>query len=107
VTSFFVPGADASGTDAESLYADFLQAAEDDTGCPPVAQRIFKLAYRHEGVDVEVEVGKPGPSDGQTVVAILDLGRRLPYLIRSDSPGGTVTEVLVEKPVYDVTEFRK
>ena len=41
----------------------------------------------------------------RTVLAILDLGRESPYLIQCGSLGGAPQQVLVQKPVYSVTEF--
>jgi hypothetical protein len=40
---------------------------------------------------------------GDTVMAILDLGRHLPYLVHYT--GTADRHVLVSKPVYSVTEF--
>jgi hypothetical protein len=105
VTAFFVPDSSAPGTDAEETYSRIRQAAEVDTGCPPRSMRIFKLAFRHNGVDLEAEVGRPDPVGGRTVLAILDLGRESPYLIQCESAGESAAQVLVRKPVYSVTEF--
>ena len=76
-------------------------------GEPPQPQRIFKLWFRRDGADVEAEVGQPDPVGGHTVVAILDLGRGSPYLIHCTSGGGAARQILVDKPVYLVTEFTK
>jgi hypothetical protein len=105
VTSFFIPQLDPRGASAEDVYAGICQAAHAETGHPPQEQRIFKLSFRRDGVDMEAEVGRPDPVDGQTVLAILDLGRRSPYLIHCGRPGKRATQVMVEKPVYAVTEF--
>jgi hypothetical protein len=105
VTAFFVPDSSASGADAEAAYSRIKEAAEVDTGCPPRSLRIFKLAFRHNGVDLEAEVGRPYPVGGRTVLAILDLGRESPYLIQCESVGESTGQVLVRKPVYSVTEF--
>jgi hypothetical protein len=105
VTAFFVPDSTTNGTDAEEVYSRIRKAAEVGTGCPPREQRIFKLAFRHHGTDLEAEVGRPDPVGGRTVVAILDLGRESPYLIQCESVGESSAQVLVRKPVYSVTEF--
>ena len=105
VTAFFVPDSTTPATNAEETYSRIRRAAELDTGCPPRSLRIFKLAFRHNGVDLEAEVGRPDPVGGRTVLAILDLGRESPYLIQCDSPGESTGQVLVRKPVYSVTEF--
>ena len=105
VTAFFVPDSTATGTTPEETYSRIRQAAEVDTGCPPRSMRIFKLAFRQNGVDLEAEVGRPDPVGGRTVLAILDLGRDSPYLIQCESAGGSTGQVLARKPVYLVTEF--
>jgi len=63
------------------------------------------LSFRGGGTDVEAEVGKAYPTRGQTVLAILDLGRHLPYVIHCGRPGGPPTRIVVDKPVYAVEEF--
>ena len=104
VTAFFVPDT-APGMEAERTYARIVDAAAADMGCRPRPVRIFRLAFRHEGVDADAEVGRPDPVSGRMVLAILDLGRESPYLIQSASVGGSPDQVLVRKPVYSVTEF--
>lgn len=105
MTAFFIPKVDAVAEDAEHAYAVLRQEAHTRTGHPPQPERIFKLWFRHEGVDVEAEVGKPDPVRGHTVLAILDLGRHSPFLIHCRPPTGPATQMLVSKPVYEVTEF--
>ena len=107
VTAFFVPDSSTTATNAEELYSRIRKAVEIGTGCPPRASRIFKLAFRHNGNDLEAEVGRPDPVGGRTVLAILDLGRESPYLIQCESVGEASGQVLVRKPVYSVTEFSK
>jgi hypothetical protein len=104
VTAFFIPTLETSG-EAERVYAGIRQEAHSQAGHPPQPQRIFRLGFRHEGLDVEAEVGKPYPVGGDTVLAILDLGRHSPYLIHYSPRTGPSTQVLVSKPVYEVTEF--
>jgi hypothetical protein len=104
VTAFFLPDL-APGTEAEGAYERIREAAAADTGHPPRAVRIFRLSFRHEGVDRDAEVGMPDPVGGRTVLAILDLGRESPYLIQCGSVGGATQQMLVRKPVYSVTEF--
>ena len=104
MTAFFLPDSEP-GTEAEGAYERILDAAAADTGHRPRPVRIFRLSFRHEGVDLDAEVGMPDPVGGRTVLAILDLGRESPYLIECGSVGGTTQQVLVRKPVYSVTEF--
>ncbi|MGH2762829.1 MAG: hypothetical protein ACRDL4_02055 [Thermoleophilaceae bacterium] len=104
MTAFFVPDS-APGVEAEGAYARIREAAAADTGRPPRPVRIFRLSFRHEGADLDAEVGRPDPVGGRTVLAILDLGRESPYLIHCGSIGGSAQQVLVRKPVYSMTEF--
>ncbi|MEA2272363.1 MAG: hypothetical protein QOI98_1071, partial [Solirubrobacteraceae bacterium] len=45
------------------------------------------------------------PVCGRTVVAILDLGRHLPFIIHYGGAGDDADHTIVNKPVYSVTEF--
>jgi hypothetical protein len=105
LTTFFIPELDPLEASAEDVYAGIRQAAEAETGHSPQERRIFELWFRRDGVDLEAEVGKANPINGQTVLAILDLGRHWPYLIHCGRPGGPTTQIIVPKPVYAVTEF--
>ena len=106
MTAFFVPDR-TPGTDAEGAYARIRAAAEADNGHAPRPVRIFRLSFRHHGADLDAEVGRPDPVGGQTVLAILDLGRESPYLIHCGSSEGATQQVLVRKPVYSMTEFTR
>jgi hypothetical protein len=104
VTAFFIPGCNP-GPEAERAYAEIVAAAAVGADHAPRPVRIFRLAFRHGGVDLEAEVGLPDPVDGHTVVAILDLGRESPYLVQCGSAETGPQPLLVQKPVYSVTEF--
>jgi hypothetical protein len=105
MTAFFIPELAPGGANAEDVYDDIRQVAQARTGFEPQEDRIFKLYSRREGVDCEAEVGKPDPICGHTVLAILDMGRRFPYLVQCGCDGAPTTQVIVDKPVYSVTEF--
>jgi hypothetical protein len=105
VTAFFVPELDSGGESAEDVYAGIRSITRSETGYEPQEQRIFRLDFRHEGKDVEAEVGRPDPILGQTVLAILDLGRSRPYVIHCAGNGAAATQILADRPVYSVTEF--
>ena len=106
MTAFFIPGVGVA-SDSEELYEGICESAGEGMGQQPQSRRIFKLSFRRDGVDLEAEVGRPDPVAGHTVLAILDFGRGAPYLIHSSSRAGSAKQVLVEKPVYAVTEFTK
>ena len=83
------------------MYAGLLGDAREETGQVPADRRIFSLSFRHAGSDCTVEVGKRDPVHNSTVLAILDMGRREPYLVHC---GGS-RRIRVQKPVYEETEF--
>ena len=103
MTRFFVP--DHSGRAATDSYDEIRRAAEERTGYRPLDKRIAALTCRRDGRDLETVVGEADPVCGDTVMAILDLGRHLPYLIYCAGAGLTPRHLLVSKPVYSVTEF--
>jgi hypothetical protein len=105
MTPFFIPELGLDGTSEEAAYAAIRSAARARTGHEPESARIFKLWCRRGGADCEAEVGKPDPVCGQTVLAILDLGRHDPYLIVCAGSSGRSARHLVPKPVYAVTPF--
>ncbi len=105
MTPFFIPELDPDGPCEADVYAAIRERASAHTGHEPQTDRIFKLLSRRDGVDCEAEVGQPDPVCGETVFAILDLGRHEPYLIQCGSAGEAGRHVLVNKPVYSATEF--
>ena len=64
MTALFIPGSAHAGSDPEEVYAGIRKTAlaGSDHSAQPV--RIFKLSFRHEGADLEAEVGQPDPVDG-------------------------------------------
>jgi hypothetical protein len=101
LTRFFVP--DETGRAAADRYDEIRRAAEERTGHTPLEKRIAALTCRRDGRDLETVVGEADPVCGDTVMAILDLGRHQPYLVHCT--GTTDRRLLVSKPVYSVTEF--
>ena len=105
MTSFFVPDHPGKAA-AERAYDAIRDAAEATTGYCPTETRIASVACRRDGSDIVAEVGKKVPESKHPVTAILDLGRARPYLIHCGPPDAG-SQMLVEKPVYAVTEFRR
>lgn len=103
-TPFFLPGTPPRRQELE--YDRLLQCAQRATGSTPVDVRIHRLGCRLGGRDCTIEVGELDPIDGEQVVAIVDLGRGLPYGVFTtadpDSPA-----LRVGKHVYAVTRFRQ
>jgi hypothetical protein len=102
VPVFFLPGTASSGQEEE--YLRLQECALRKTGSVPVERRIRQLACRVAGRDCTIEVGSPDPVDGTDVVAIIDLGRHLPYGIFTTADA-EAPALLADKPVYSVTDF--
>jgi hypothetical protein len=103
-TPFFIPGV-VSGTDEEEReLARMRKCATAMTGCATGPRRIQCLSCRIGGHDCVVAVGEPDPVDGAAVVAIIELGRHLPFGVFTDACADEPT-LLVGPSVYSVTEF--
>lgn len=104
MTSFFVAGIESEGERAEEAYRELRERSLLAAGCPARSRRIFKLSYRFDGQDREIEVGRPLSEGGDIVVAILDHGPFEPFCVHTDG-GGESAPARVNHPVYSVTEF--
>ena len=102
-TAFFLPGAARAASETE--YARLQACAERATGAAATGERIRGVACRLAGRDCILEVGELHPVDGTQVLAIIDMGRHLPYGVftaaDADAPG-----LLQRKQVYSVTVFQ-
>jgi hypothetical protein len=105
MTAFFIPALDPLGASEEDVYAAIRESARTLTGHAPEDDRIVKLMWRRGGTDCSAEVGQPDPVGGQTVLAIVDLGRHGPYVIQCGTHGPSGTQLIVDKPVYSATQF--
>lgn len=105
--TFFVPRVDPAQPDDETAYAAIVRCTTADAGAPPRSSRIHRLWCRRGGRDTVIEVGRADPDNGEIVLAILDLGRGLPYVVHCGVPGDEENAVRdrVKRPVYAVTEF--
>lgn len=83
-TKFFLPYA-SNEQIAEETWQGIRKFAEETTGWPvDENQRIFSLAFTHNGTDYYAEVGKPEPLTGEPVIAILSSAT---YLICTPNRG--------------------
>jgi hypothetical protein len=103
VTQFFLADGRPDGPPSEAAYSELRERSRVALGCDATERRIFKLNCRLEGSDFEIEVGRPLPSGGDIVVAILDHGRHEPFAVHTRKAPDSLT--LVARPVYGVTDF--
>ena len=90
--------------EAEEAYRLLSERSSAESGCPVRATRIVKLSCRLDGVDREIEVGRPLAGEEDLVLAIFDHGRFEPYRVLSGSAGHPAA--LITRPaVYSVTEY--
>lgn len=101
---FFIPN-QPDAVEAERDYVTIRELAADRTGESPRSHRIASISCRLQGADVVAEVGQLDPLRGRLITAILDMGRAQPYLIHCGPASDPNGQILVNKPVYDVTEF--
>jgi hypothetical protein len=103
-TSFFIPGVSPGTEDEARELKRLLGCAEEMTGRTPGPRRIQGISCRISGRDCTVEVGRPDPIAGAQVVAIIELGRHLPFgVFTAEEPNSPA--LLVGPSVYSVTEF--
>ena len=101
-TAFFLPGAARAAGEVE--YARLQACAERATGAAPTGERIHGVACRLAGRDCTMQVGEPHPVDGAQVLAIIDLGRHMPYGVFT-AADTEAPVLLLRKRVYSVTVF--
>ena len=100
--AFFLPGTDARACEPE--YARLQACAERATGAAPTGERIHGVACRLAGRDCTLQVGEPHPVEGTQVLAIIDLGRHMPYGVFTAADREQPV-MLLRKRVYSVTVF--
>ena len=103
MTQFFFAGAESDRELAEAAYGALRERSRMTVGCNAGPRRIFKLACRYEGIDCEIEVGRPLPRGDAVVAAILDHGRQEAFAVYTLDGGDP--PLRVARPVYAVTDF--
>jgi hypothetical protein len=68
---FFTPLTEEADK-TEQVLNKVRTSAASTTGWTVTDRRIFRIAFRHNGKDLVDEVGKPDPSNGEVVIAILE-----------------------------------
>jgi hypothetical protein len=105
---FFIPPLSDGGAAAERSYRELRDQAEACTGAVSRERRIEGLLCRRSGRDCNLRVGELDSGNGQTVAAIIQLGRDTytvhhltANLSRPPDP-----LVLRKSDVYTITDFQ-
>jgi hypothetical protein len=106
---FFVPPlADDGSSTSERTYRELRDQAEVCTGAVSRERRIEGVLCRRSGRDTLLRVGQPDAANGQTVAAIIQLGRDTYTVHHLDaSPSGRPDPLVLHRSeVYSVTDFQ-
>jgi hypothetical protein len=107
VTSFFIPGYEKDQAAAEDFYEGLRAQAGDQTGAVAHDRRIESMLCRREGVDRTIAVGDRDAIEGETILAILQVGRE-GFTIHTKATangGGQRTIEMGRRSVYSVSDF--
>jgi hypothetical protein len=105
---FFIPPVAGDSSASERTYRELRDQAEACTGAISRERRIEGLLCRRSGRDTLLRVGDTDAGNGQTVTAIIQLGRDT-YTVHHLDPGhGSQAAPLVlnRSEVYSVTDFQ-
>ncbi len=105
---FFIPELDGGAPAAEPAYRELRDQAEDCTGEVSRERRIEGVLCRRGGHDCHLRVGELDDGNGQTVAAIIQVGRDT-YTVHhlcTSHDGPPAPLVLRHSDVYTVTEFQ-
>jgi hypothetical protein len=107
MSQFFMPPFADCGPATEQAYQDQRDRAEVCTGGTSRERRIEGILCRRKGRDYLLRVGEPDAANGQTVTAIIQLGRDT-YTVHhlgADATEPPELVVLRQSDVYSVTDF--
>ena len=107
MTRFFIPSFPAPSGAAEDAYGELRDRAEACTGAVASERRIELVQCRVSGRDCLLQVGQPDAATGQTVAAIIKVGRGT-YTVHHVGPGTEESPdplVLPQSAVYSITDF--
>jgi hypothetical protein len=105
---FFLPPLADDSSAREDAYRELRDQAEVWTGETSRERRIEGLLCRRSGRDTLLRVGHPDAGNGQTVAAIIQVGRDA-YTVHhldTDPAGRPDPLVLHQSDVYSVTDFQ-
>lgn len=105
---FFVPPNAGGGPATERSYRELRDEAEVATGALSWEHRIESVLCRRKGRDCLLRVGELDTDNGQTVSAIIQVGRGTytVHHLAADPTGSMQPLVLHPSDVYMVTDFQ-
>jgi hypothetical protein len=109
MAAFFVPPHPGGAPATEPTYRRLRDEAEARTGVVSRERRIEAVLCRRSGRDCQLRVGELDTANGQTVMAIIQLGRGT-YTVHHLGLGSAAPPdplVLQRSEVYTVTEFHQ
>jgi hypothetical protein len=104
---FFIPPLPDGAPGAERAYRELRDQAEASIGALSRERRIEGLLCRRSGHDCQLRVGEPDAGNGQTVAAIIQVGRDsyTVHHLAADASRPPEPVVLHSCDIYSVTEF--
>jgi hypothetical protein len=105
---FFIPSLSDGAPAAERAYRDLRDQAEAHTGALSRERRIEGLLCRRSGRDCQLRVGELDAGNGQTIAAIIQVGRDAftVHHLATDPARPVDPVVLHNSDIYSVTEFQ-
>jgi hypothetical protein len=105
---FFIPPLPDGGPATERTYRELRDQAELCTGATSRERRIEGVLCRRSGHDCMLRVGDRDVGNGQTVAAIIQVGRGTYTVHHLDVKEGQSPEpvVLQQSEVYAITDFQ-
>jgi hypothetical protein len=108
MAAFFIPPLQGGAPTAERTYRELRDQAEACVGEASRERRIEGVLCRQSGRDCQLRVGELDAGNGQTVTAIIQLGRDT-YTVHhldAEDAGPSDPLVLRQSDVYMVTDFQ-
>lgn len=108
MAQFFIPPLIDAGPATERTYRELRDQAEACTGAISRERRIEGVLCRRSGRDCQLRVGELDAGNGQTVAAIIQVGRDT-YTVHhlgADPSRPPEPLVLRQSAVYTVTDFQ-
>jgi hypothetical protein len=105
---FFIPPLPGGAPAAERAYRELRDQAEARTGAVSRERRIEGLLCRRSGRDCQLRVGELDTGNGQTVAAIIQVGRDAytVHHLAADPMRPPDPVLLRSSDIYSVTEFQ-